>query len=210
MEEVSYWEEIGKLLGPGAALITVLACFISGIILFRKILKELKHGIYTHDPNKTVVSNMHLLRSVQGGIETLINQLPEDDFDYVVGIGAGGAIVGGMVARNLRIPFVSMRETEPNSDDYVVSDDIINGKHILVVDDAVRTGRTLDDATKALREKYNPESIRIATLLKNTTRRSARNHAPGDLVDFHGLATTDTDIALPWDYSRHERSKHLR
>jgi hypoxanthine phosphoribosyltransferase len=57
----------------------------------------------------------------------------------------------------------------------------IEGRHVLIVEDIVDTGRTLDYITRNLRTRQ-PASLRIVTLLNKTARREI--DVPLDLVGF--------------------------
>lgn len=57
----------------------------------------------------------------------------------------------------------------------------IEGRHVLIIEDIVDTGRTLDYVTRNLRTR-NPASLRVCTLLSKPSRRLI--DVPVDLVGF--------------------------
>lgn len=57
----------------------------------------------------------------------------------------------------------------------------IEGRHVLVVEDIIDTGRTLDYITRVLRER-RPASLRVCCLLSKPERREV--HVPIDYVGF--------------------------
>jgi hypoxanthine phosphoribosyltransferase len=64
-------------------------------------------------------------------------------------------------------------------------DESIEGKHVLVVEDIIDSGRTLNYLVKILEER-NPSSIKICTLLDKPERRVVDVH-----VDYVGFAIPD-------------------
>jgi len=60
-------------------------------------------------------------------------------------------------------------------------DDPIEGRHILIVEDIIDSGRTIDYVTRILRER-KPASLRICTLLNKADRREV--NVPIDYIGF--------------------------
>jgi len=60
-------------------------------------------------------------------------------------------------------------------------DDPIEGRHILIVEDIIDSGRTIDYVTRILRER-KPASLRICTLLNKADRREV--DVPIDYIGF--------------------------
>jgi len=60
-------------------------------------------------------------------------------------------------------------------------DDPIDGRHILIVEDIIDSGRTIDYVTRILRER-KPASLRICTLLNKADRREV--DVPIDYIGF--------------------------
>ena len=58
----------------------------------------------------------------------------------------------------------------------------LEGQHVLVLDDILDTGRTLDAIGRKLKQECSPESLRICVLLDKHTERAAEVHA--DYVGF--------------------------
>ena len=60
-------------------------------------------------------------------------------------------------------------------------DDPIEGRHVLIVEDIIDSGRTIDYVTRILRER-KPASLRICTLLNKADRREV--DVPIDYIGF--------------------------
>jgi hypoxanthine phosphoribosyltransferase len=100
----------------------------------------------------------------------------------VVGLLKGSAIFTADLVRAIELPLVldfmsiSSYESSPAASPTGVVkilkdlDTEIEGKHVLVVEDIVDTGLTLNYLTKILRAR-NPASIALCTLLDRTVRR---------------------------------------
>jgi len=79
----------------------------------------------------------------------------------------------------------------------------VTGKHVLIVEDIIDTGLTMDYLLRSFRER-NPASLKICTLLSKTARR--RVHVPIDYLGFeignayvfgYGLDRNEFDRGLP-------------
>ena len=77
------------------------------------------------------VTMNEVLKWIYKGLEKL-----DGEFDYVVGVGRSGAFLGGLIAMKMNVRFYYF-------DEYSEEKGIVVGKRILVVDDVVRTGRTI-------------------------------------------------------------------
>jgi hypoxanthine phosphoribosyltransferase len=60
-------------------------------------------------------------------------------------------------------------------------DSDVNGRHVLIVEDIIDTGRTLDYLVRILNAR-SPASLRVCTLLDKASRREV--HVPVDYIGF--------------------------
>ena len=80
-------------------------------------------------------------------------------------------------------------------------DEEIQGKHVLVVEDIVDSGRTLSYLLENLKRR-KPKSLRLCTLLDKPDRRIADVH-----VDYTGFAIPDEFVVgYGLDYMQHYRN----
>ena len=118
--------------------------------------------------------------------------------DYLVGITVGGLIPLGLLAEELDIRNIltvsassyegkEQRELEvkylPNID--------LTGKKILLIDEVSETGQTLQHIAGLLKEKYQPNELRTATLVVNM--KESKFHP-----DFYSLEANEWMI-FPWE-----------
>jgi hypoxanthine phosphoribosyltransferase len=100
----------------------------------------------------------------------------ENTFDYIVGINRGGLIAGVVLSHRLQVPFRtvdwSLRDSKRK---YIPSDlknDVIHGKHILIVDDIVDGGETILTLKNHLISGTDIETnIKIACIVYNTAQK---------------------------------------
>lgn len=78
----------------------------------------------------------------------------------------------------------------------------VNGKNVLIVDDIIDSGRTLDYIKNKIINEENPKSIKLCTLLNKPSRREF-NIEP----DYVGFDIEDVFVAgYGLDYQGHERN----
>lgn len=127
--------------------------------------------------------------------------------DLIVAISSGGAIIGGMLSRLLDVPITQitrsnprLEETKPdNSTTTFFPDVIMRGKNILLVDDLVRSGRTLHEYYKEIEGRgINPAGIKSACLVLSGEHWLKR-------PDFCTYRASKIDLRMPWDYHRIRR-----
>jgi len=82
---------------------------------------------------------------------------------------------------------------------------ILNGKNVLIVEDMIDTGRTMQKLLKVI-EKFNPHSVKVCTLLVKRTPRST-----GYRPDYIGFEIPDEFIVgYACDYNEYFRDlKHI-
>ena len=206
MSKLDSYAQTGGVIPPELSSIAAVITIIGGLVAVITFLVGMSAGAkidrYSHSPGKQVRTNLKYFRELQKGLDNLIREIRRsEEYDFIVGIGAGGAIVGGILSRSLNVPYIALRRDSENPNEFLGLDSVLAGKRLLLVDDAARTGTTLKEASEFLLAS-GVEKIDCAVLLNNITARRAPKVAPGSLVTHYGLHTTDLDIALPWDYSR--------
>jgi len=127
--------------------------------------------------------------------------------DLIVGISSGGAIVGGMLSRLLDTSIAQitrsnprLEETKPsNSITTFLPEVIMRGKKILLVDDVIRSGRTLHKYYKEIEEGgIDPSGIKSACLVLSGEHWLKE-------PDFYIYRASKVDLRMPWDYHKIRR-----
>jgi hypoxanthine phosphoribosyltransferase len=112
--------------------------------------------------------------------------------DFVVGVSRGGLAPAALLAARINKPLTAVYI---NKQDEIFFDrtDWINGKNILVVDDIIRSGKTLWLVKNHLEANSAPKSISFFTLFKVGSLFN-------DNCDIKVSAREiDEDVIFPWD-----------
>lgn len=118
-----------------------------------------------------------------------------DQIDIVIGMSRGGLIPAVLVSTKLNKPLVT---AYINKKDEIFFDrsEWIKEKNVLIVDDIVRSGKTMNFLKTYLEKNTNPNSILIYTIYAVTSMRD----------NFLNIAVSTTevkeDVKFPWDYDR--------
>lgn len=110
-----------------------------------------------------------------------------DEVEFVVGISRGGLFPAAYVATKLDKPLV-VAYIDKKDNVFFDRSTWIKNKRILVVDDIVRTGKTLNKIVGLLKTK-KPKNVKTLTIYSLFSAKK--------LSDFCLLTTTD--ILFPWD-----------
>lgn len=139
---------------------------------------------------KTLISEENLAIRVKE-LGELITKDYQDKELCIICILKGSVIFMSDLAKTIKIPLtmdfmaVSSYGNESNSSGIVKIvkdlDESIEGKHVLIVEDIIDSGRTLSYLVQILKER-KPESIKICTLLDKPDRRIVS--VPVDYVGF--------------------------
>lgn len=126
-------------------------------------------------------------------------------FDAIIAIQRGGCVPGVYLSHIMEIPdffTIGVRTTATENIrssrlvDPIISSNYsfknIKGKRILIVDDVVNTGKTINIAKSCLR-KFQPASLKTAALVWDGSY--SNRFCP---VDFHTLYTPDW-VVFPWE-----------
>jgi hypoxanthine phosphoribosyltransferase len=112
--------------------------------------------------------DLHLICVLKGGVVFLVDLMREltvpHSVDFMATSSYGASTESSGVVRILKD-----------------LDEPIAGRNVLIVEDIIDTGHTLDYLTRILQER-NPASLRICTLLNKQERREV--HIPIDYVGF--------------------------
>lgn len=153
-------------------------------------------------PSPDAVTNTLTYADVQVGCERLLEDARHFAPDEIVGINRGGAIVGGMLAKGLGIPFVKTINVNCDHKPAVVTEpvDDLRGR-ILLVDDACRKGEHMREAYAWLAEREGVQAVRRVVMLNmSLNHMGPEKHVfNGGHVDKHAFMTHSSAVYLPWD-----------
>ncbi|HEX5751840.1 MAG TPA: phosphoribosyltransferase family protein [Archangium sp.] len=114
----------------------------------------------------------------------------------VVGVAHGGVFVGGALSSALGCDFYPVRISRRSRDKGVAKPKLsgempreLKGKRVLIVDDVVSSGDTLELAT-ALAQKVGAKEVNTASLVAR----------PGGFAPSFCALPTDALVVFPWDY----------
>lgn len=116
-----------------------------------------------------------------------------EHFDFIVGVSRGGLIPAALIATKLNKPLVTAY-IDPNDNIYFDRANWIENKKVLVVDDIIRSGRTLTLLSDYLKRNTNPTSISYYTIYSVRKLRS---------LNYSIVVTSkevEEDVIFPWDY----------
>ena len=187
----------GLIIGIIAGLIA-----IAGLVwaLARRLLVPyVKRRFYDPlDPAKPVMRDAMEYKDVQLAITRLVDLLHPRRPDVVLGVDRGGAIIGGILAKQLGIPFrhlYLLGDGGGFAPGYDVSE--LKNKVVVLVDDCSRTGRTLDQAVACVRSHQGlKELITVVALFTPPARRGRESRT---IPDYYAYHTDRANIKMPWD-----------
>ncbi len=134
--------------------------------------------------------------------------------NIIIGIDRGGAILGGLLGKGLRLATINMgiywadpalvgkgAKTAINSSKCLDSIDFSRIKKVILVDDAVRTGKSMLEAIKILESKQNTHKFDIRKVCILDVYDTDRNvKANPDFFVYKAKSKNDPQkIKLPWD-----------
>ncbi|NIO19269.1 MAG: adenine phosphoribosyltransferase [Candidatus Aenigmarchaeota archaeon] len=135
-----------------------------------------KHGVMFRDIT-TLLNDSHCFRYA---VKEMIEQFRDSKIDKVVSAESRGFIFGSVIAHELRAGFVPLRkpgklphktireefETEYSKDAFEIHEDAVKkGENVLIVDDLLATGGTMEAATKLI-ERLGGNIVGIAILIE--------------------------------------------
>ena len=110
--------------------------------------------------------------------------------DFIVGVSRGGLIPAAIVATKLDIPLITVYIDRKNNI-YLDRKEWINKSNIIVIDDIIRTGKTLE---KIISEINSCGAKSVKSYVLYSLKDIKRNVFP-----FYERST-EVDVNLPWDY----------
>ncbi len=118
-----------------------------------------------------------------------------DKVEVVVGISRGGLVPAALLAAKIDKPLVA---AYINKQDEIFFDrqDWIKGKNVLVIDDIVRSGKTLWLLNKYLAKNAKPRKVSFFALFKVKPLANKNYNLPSFSREIN------EDIVFPWDYDR--------
>ena len=124
--------------------------------------------------------------------------------DLILVISSGGATVGGILSAHLNVPAAMvvrsnprLQETEPQKSKILVfpPDEIIKGRNILLVDDEVHSGRTLQTSIDET-WKASPLDVKSAALLLGVGEQMEQIKKP----DFYIYQAKKPGVRMFYDF----------
>jgi hypoxanthine phosphoribosyltransferase len=165
------------------------------------------YGVMQWRRKRPITGIVHVKRDISEkefykGLKWLIEKI-EEQFtpDFIIIISSGGATIGGIMSRHWNIPMAMSVRIEPKlqktkpEESKILSfppDEFIKGKKVLLIDDIVRRGSTLEEALR-ITNAAEPSQVKSAVLLL------AGEHPPAYL-DFYVYEADRRGIKIFYDY----------
>jgi len=118
--------------------------------------------------------------------------------DFVIGMSRGGLIPAAIIATKINKPLITAY-IDKQDNIYFDRKEWINDKVVLVVDDIVRSGRTLFLLEKYLKENSTAKELLFYTIFSVSHLRDKQ------YTTVISSKEMKEDIILPWDYDRTEK-----
>lgn len=133
-----------------------------------------------------------------GEVEELIDEFADEQkgflshIDFVVGISRGGLVPAALLAAKINKPLVA---AYINKQDEIFFDriDWINDKNVLVVDDVIRSGKTLWLIKNYLKQRATPKNISFFALYKVKSLENKKYKLKSFSQEI------EKDVIFPWD-----------
>jgi len=118
-----------------------------------------------------------------------------EQIDFVIGMSRGGLIPAVLISTKLDKPLVT---AYINKKDEIFFDrpEWIKDKKVLIVDDIVRSGRTMYLLKRYLEKNTEPKDIRIYTIYSVASMRDR------DYQIMVSATEAEEDVIFPWDYEK--------
>jgi len=136
-----------------------------------------------------------LIDEIQKKIEKFIEANPKlfEQVEFIIGVSRGGLIPATLVATKLNRPLVV---AYINKQDEIFFDrkEWVKDKTVLIIDDIVRSGRTMDLLVKHLKTSTEIKKILVYTVFSVSNLRKYDITVSSEEIK--------EDISFPWDYDR--------
>lgn len=116
-----------------------------------------------------------------------------EEADFIIGISRGGLFPAAMIATQLNKPLIAAY-IDKQDNVYLDRTDWIVGKKVIIVDDAVRTGKTLNKIIELVRDA-NAASWDTAVLF--TLRGAEQSQLAEEPLTIAG--DLEDNVVFPWD-----------
>jgi hypoxanthine phosphoribosyltransferase len=153
------------------------------------------------DPSQPINKDALEYKDIRNAITLLVDKLRPKNPDVILGIDRGGAIVGGILAKHFGVPIHLLHRSDSKEGfcSYFDSSEV-DGKVVALVDDASRTGRSIEKAKNYVKNQFSPQNLMVAVvLLTKTEYLRHKDITAAKLVDCYAYFTSRSDIKLPWD-----------
>ncbi len=158
-----------------------------------------------HHPSQLVGTEGLGYEDIKNGVLILAEYAKTYNPDFIYGINRGGAILGGLLAKQLNKPCVYIltvnydRAPGKRIIEHRGDKKEIFGK-ILLVDDAIRKGDHMREAAVYLKSRYGNVEIRSAVLLKMDVPHFGPEESTfHEIIDLSVFRTNQSSALLPWD-----------
>lgn len=134
---------------------------------------------------------------VHAYITTIADTFKDRQFDCILSIARGGAILGTMLSHKLNIPtqyigISSYNNTQKtNNIKYYQYPNLLNYKNIIVIDDIIDTGDTINSIKTDIAANMKDSQFTYTTMYATLTQSTK--------VDYYYKLKTDEWIQFPWE-----------
>jgi len=183
-------------------------CGIGGVslIMVIKYVKTHRFVWPRNHPNNPVGDGGISYIDVENGLAYLVEYARTYSPHYIFGINRGGAILGGMLAKRLKLPRLALIYVNCDLPENLrvqletISTDAIGGK-VLLVDDLKSKGEHMREAYQHLRRLYPNVEIRRIVLLEHRLKHSGAEKSTfvSEPVEKAAFYTYSSRARLPWD-----------
>lgn len=145
--------------------------------------------------HRTVLGQEELSEALDGLAKRLIPRIEGDEVTAIPVLGGAMIFAADLVRRlpaGLVMDFIRIQtygnSTSPEKaakPDWVPNPDNVQGRHVLLLDDILDTGRTMTEAKRFLLEEMGAEKVTIAVLIDKPVRRAVPIVADEYAVQFH-------------------------
>ncbi len=139
---------------------------------------------------KEIIGLSEIKNIVEGFAKS--NAAPAERIDFVVGISRGGLIPAALLAARINKPLVAVY-IDKNDKIYFDRPEWIKNKNVLVVDDVIRSGKTLWLLKDHLEKNTNPAEVSFFALYRIIGAVRPEFHFAVFVKD------VNYDVIFPWD-----------
>jgi len=112
--------------------------------------------------------------------------------DFIIGVSRGGLIPATIIATSINKPLVTAY-IDKQDNVYIDRIDWLKGKNVVIIDDIVRTGRTIKLIEDLIWKTTEAKDVKSCALIENT---EDKDHVDMSIRDYKG------DINFIWDIDK--------